>query len=132
MYLSYLGSSIITTKLIFPNEDLLNIGKIFGQSGIIAVGMLIGTVLFNVIRAYRVCPAKSYGVASGFSLSLFAIIFAIVPFIGINMTTIVWNIFTTIIPFLSNYTELFKGLVVALMGVIGYWFGRIFMPSVKG
>jgi len=131
MFASYLGISVITTRLILKNEDVVNLGKTFAQSGIIAVGIIIVSVLFSMLRAYRVCETtpgekKSLGIASGFASSIWAVIFALVVFILASMTGLLTGILTAILPFLADYVELIKGFYVALAGILGYWFGRIF------
>lgn len=128
---SYFGTSVVTTRLILKNEEVINLGRTFAQAGIIAAGIVIFTILLNMLRAYRVCDdksgKKSYGFASGISLSIFACIAAIGLFILLNMTGILANIITAILPVMADYVEFIRGFGVALAGFIGYWFGRIFI-----
>jgi type III secretory pathway component EscS len=131
MFASYFGTSLVTTRLILKQDEVSSLGKTFAQAGIIAAGMLIFTLLLNMLRAYRVCTAtggqkKSLGVSSGFVLSMWAIIFATTIFVLMSMFTPVTSIITAILPFLKDYVGVVLGLGVAIFGILGYWFGRIF------
>lgn len=132
MFVSYVATSFVTTRLIMRNEDVINLGRTFAQAGIIAVGIFAFTILLNMLRAYHVCEAKdgknrSLGISSGISLSIFACILALCIFIWSNMTQVVVSIITAILPILTDYIEVFRGVLVALAGIIGYWIGRIFI-----
>lgn len=132
LLVSYFATSVITTRLILKNEEVINLGRTFAQAGIIVAGIVIFTVLLNMLRAYRVCEdnsgkKKSYGFVSGISLSIFACAAAIGLFFVLNMTGMFVNIITAILPIMGNYVEFVRGFGVALAGFIGYWFGRIFI-----
>lgn len=147
MFVTYCLTSVVTTKYLLKNGELFNIGLTFGQAAIIGVGILMFTVVFNMIRAYRICnistttstrgtttttttvptTTKVYGVTSGFQLGILATILGLTTFIFLNMSTIWLNVLTIILPFLSNYVEVAKALVVALISLGGYGFGRIYI-----
>jgi hypothetical protein len=127
MIISYLATSVVTTRLIFKNTEIINLGSTIVQSGIIGVGIVFFTLMFNMIRAYRSCENEKYGLTSGLSLSLFACIFGISMFVLLNLTGIIFNIITTILPILTDYVEVGRGILVALSAFMGYWFGRIFI-----
>lgn len=132
MFFSYIATSVVTTRLILKNEGFISLGRIFAQAGIIAVGITLFTLIFNVIRSCHVCESvkgkkKSWGISSGFSLSIFVMIFSLCVFFLLNLTSVDVSIMTTILPILTNYVELMRGFCVAVSGLIGYWFGRIFI-----
>jgi hypothetical protein len=130
MFGSYFATSIVTTTLILKNKDLVNVGRTIGQAVIISIGITIFTILFNMLRAYRSCDevdgVRPKGFASGLKLSIWAVMFSMTIFVILNMTSLMVNIITIILPFLSNYVEFIKAYWVAIVALIGYWFGRIF------
>jgi len=130
MFGSYFATSVVTTTLILKNKDLINIGRTIGQAIIISIGIIIFTILFNMLRAYRSCDevngVRPKGFTSGLTLSVWAVIFSMIIFVILNMTGIMVNVITIILPFLSNYVEFIKAYWVAILALIGYWFGRIF------
>jgi len=131
MFGSYFATSVVTTTLILKNKDLINIGRTIGQAIIISIGIIIFTILFNMLRAYRSCDevngVRPKGFTSGLTLSVWAVIFSMIIFVILNMTGIMVNVITIILPFLSNYVEFIKAYWVAILALIGYWFGRIFI-----
>lgn len=131
MFATYFGTSLVTTRLLLKQDEIANLGKTFAQAGIIAMGMVIFTLLLNMLRAYRVCEAKgdqkkSTGLSSGLILSVWACFFGLTIFVLMNMITPITSVITAILPFLKDYIGVVIGLGVAIFGLIGYWFGRIF------
>lgn len=131
LFASYFGTSLITTRLILKQDEVASLGKTIAQAGIIAIGIMIFTLLLNMLRAYRVCPEKegekkSLGFSSGMSLALWATLSAVTVFILMNLTTPFTSFITAILPFLKDYVGVVIALGVAIFGFIGYWFGRIF------
>ena len=133
MFLGYFATSVVTTRVIFKNQEVLNIGTTFIQGGIIVTGIILFTVLMTMLRAYRTCPAttpakkKSLGFTSGLSLSVWAASFAMIYFVLGSFFSIFTNIATLILPFLANFVEFVKGFYLAIFAIIGMGIGNAFI-----
>lgn len=126
---TYFGTSVLTTRVILKNTEVISIKKIIAQATIITVGIVLCTLLLNMLRTYRTCDSKNKtsGVGKGFGLGMIAAIFAVGLFILTNVSGVWVSIISAILPVLNNYIEIIRGLGVALIGFIGYWIGRIFI-----
>jgi hypothetical protein len=127
----YATTSAVTTGLILKNELTPSLLRIIGQMVIIGLGIAVFTVVFNMIRALRTCEEengqKSKGFISGLELSLFAIAVGLIVFVLTYMTGMIPTIINILLPFLSNYMEIVRGLVVAGSAFGGYLIGRGFI-----
>ena len=134
MLASYMGTAAVTTIFILKRETSagplasLEIGKLLGQAGIIMVGLIIFTILFNMLRSYRTCAVgKTNGGLNGFKLSMFVCVAGIGAFLLLNIPG-AQNIVLALLPdTFKRFIDVAKAFVVAVVALLGYFIGRIFI-----
>lgn len=134
-FLFYWSSPILMSKYLLPPQRLLLMSpfqSLVMPYLVIAAMIFVITVLFNVVKAIRTCPIepnkpRSLGFLTGVRIAIFASLYSTIMYLIVNVFPELTSPFLAI-SILPYATEIGKGLYIAMAGMLGYWFGRLFTP----